>query len=47
MSLEGEVEEKRMVVIFEKKIIEKDFNDIGVKIVKVEIMGNEVNVVKS
>lgn len=47
MSLEGEVEEKRMVVIFEKKIIEKDFNDIGVKIVKVEIIGNEVGVVKS
>lgn len=43
-SFEEEVEEKKLVVIFVKKIIEKDLNDIGVKIVKVEIMGNEVSV---
>lgn len=44
LSFEEEVEEKKLVVIFVKKIIEKDLNDIGVKIVKVEIMGNEVSV---
>lgn len=46
-SSEGEAEEKRTAVIPEKKITEKDLNDIGAKIVKAEIMGNEVSVVKS
>lgn len=44
---EGEAEEKRTAVIPAKKITEKDLNDIGAKIVKAEIMGNEVSVVKS
>ena len=43
-SSEGEAEEKRTVVIPAKKITEKDLNDIGAKIVKAEIMGNEVSV---
>jgi len=42
LSSEGEEEEKRTVVIPAKKITEKDLNDIGAKIVKAEIMGNEV-----
>ena len=46
-SSEGEAEEKRTAVIPAKKITEKDLNDIGAKIVKAEIMGNEVSVVKS
>lgn len=46
-SSEGEIEEKRTVVIPAKKITERDLNDIGAKIVKAEIMGNEVSVVKS
>lgn len=40
-SSEEEVEEKKPVVIPAKKITEKDLNDIGAKIVKAEIMGNE------
>ena len=44
-SLEGEAEEKRTVVIPAKKITEKDLNDLGAKIVKAEIMGNEVSFV--
>lgn len=44
LSSEGEEEEKRTVVIPAKKITEKDLNDIGAKIVKAEIMGNEVSV---
>lgn len=44
-SSEGEAEEKRTVVIPAKKITEKDLNDIGAKIVKAEIMGNEVRFV--
>ena len=44
---EAEAEEKRTVVIPAKKITEKDLNDIGAKIVKAEIMGNEVCVVTS
>ena len=44
-SSEEEVEEKRTVVIPAKKITEKDLNDIGAKIVKAEIMGNEASVV--
>ena len=44
-SSEGEAEEKRTVVIPAKKITEKDLNDIGAKIVKAEIMGNEASVV--
>lgn len=43
-SSEEEVEEKKPVVIPAKKITEKDLNDIGAKIVKAEIMGNEVSV---
>ena len=43
-SFEEEVEEKKPVVIPAKKITEKDLNDIGAKIVKAEIMGNEVSV---
>ena len=43
-SSEEEVEEKNPVVIPAKKITEKDLNDIGAKIVKAEIMGNEVSV---
>ena len=43
-SSEEEVEEKKSVVIPAKKITEKDLNDIGAKIVKAEIMGNEVSV---
>ena len=46
-SSEEEVEEKKTVVIPAKKITEKDLNDVGAKIVKAEIMGNEVSVVKS
>lgn len=42
-SSEGEAEEKRTVVIPAKKITEKDLNEIGAKIVKAEIMGNEVS----
>lgn len=43
-SSEEEVEESKPVVIPAKKITEKDLNDIGAKIVKAEIMGNEVRV---
>lgn len=46
-SSEEEAEEKRTVVIPAKKITEKDLNDIGAKIVKAEIMGNEVCVFRS
>ena len=46
-SSEGEAEEKKTPVIPAKKITEKDLNDIGAKIVKAEIIGNEVSVVKS
>jgi len=45
-SSEGEAEEKRTVVIPAKKITEKDLNDIGAKIVKAEIMGNEELAIK-
>ena len=41
-SSEEEIEEKKTVVIPAKKITEKDLNDLGAKIVKAEIMGNEV-----
>ena len=46
-SSEGEAEENKTPVIPAKKITEKDLNDIGAKIVKAEIIGNEVSVVKS
>ncbi|KAL9973755.1 hypothetical protein ACROYT_G020250 [Oculina patagonica] len=45
-SSEEEVEEKKTVVIPAKKITEKDLNDIGAKIVKAEIMGNEELAIK-
>ena len=44
-SSEAEEEEKERVVIPAKKITEKDLNDIGAKIVKAEIMGNEVGII--
>ena len=42
-SSEEEAEEKRTVVVPAKEITEKDLNDIGAKIVKAEIMGNEAS----
>ena len=46
-SSEAEEEEKKeRVVIPAKKITETDLNEIGAKIVKAEIMGNEVRDIK-